>query len=228
MRGKLIVFEGLDGVGKTTQAKLLAEHLQEQEGIPCLYAKQPGQVFEGALRELLLAQVATPVAELFLFLADRHQHVTEVVKPALEAGTWVVLDRYSDSTVAYQWYGRSSESFKAAFDHDLPHFLRTVATAQAGLEPDLAFVLDASEVVLQRRLSQRAETSRLGEAGGAEFRKNLRAYYKHVMPYIRRYAIQPLYAEASVSDVHQKVIAAVLAHFRLRSLGDADGDVAQK
>lgn len=223
MRGKLIVLEGPDGVGKTTQAKLLAEYLQEQEGIRCHYAKQPGQAFEGQLRELILAQSATPVAELFLFLADRNQHVSEVLKPQLEGGAWVVLDRYSDSTVGYQWYGRSEASLKAAFDHDLPHFLRVVAAAEAGLEPDLALVLDAAEPVLQARLKHRAETTRLGEAGGAEFRKNLRAYYKHVMPYIRRYPIVPVRGEGSVADIHQQVVEAVQATFKFKPLAPGHG-----
>lgn len=218
MRGKLIVLEGLDGVGKTTQAKLLAEYLQEQEGIPCHYAKQPGQVFAGQLRELILGQTATSVAELFMFLADRHQHVTQVLKPQLEDGAWVVLDRYSDSTVGYQWYGRADASLKAAFDHDLPHFLRVVAAAEAGLEPDLALVLDASEPVLQARLRSRAETTRLGEAGGAEFRKNLRAYYRHVMPYIRRYPLVPVRGEGSVAEIHQQVVKAVLTTLKFKPL----------
>jgi dTMP kinase len=222
VRGRLIVFEGLDGVGKTTQARLLAEYLQEQEGIPCVYAKQPGQVFEGKLRELILTQTATPLAELFLFLADRHQHVTQVVKPLLAAGQWVVLDRYSDSTVAYQWYGRSEAAFKAAFDNDLPHFLRVVAAAEERLEPDALVLLDAPEPVIAARLARRAETTRLGEAAGAEFRKNLRAYYKHVMPYIRRYPVLPVRCEADIPAVHAQVVSVLLDHFKLRSLATPD------
>ncbi|MBE7380736.1 MAG: dTMP kinase [Leptolyngbya sp. SIO1E4] len=121
MEGKLIVFEGVEGSGKSTQILHLKrwlqthagfQHLQSQGIIPALIVtREPGGTSLGtALRSLLLeSQSAVPLqsqAELLLYAADRAQHVEEVIRPALQAGSWVVCDRFIDSTVAYQGYGR--------------------------------------------------------------------------------------------------------------------------
>jgi dTMP kinase len=121
MQGKLIVFEGVEGSGKSTQLSRLVhwlEHhslfqkLQTQGLIPeLIVTREPGGTSLGkALRELLLDhQLPMDLgskAELMLYAADRAQHVEEVIVPALEAGSWVLCDRYIDSTVAYQGYGR--------------------------------------------------------------------------------------------------------------------------
>lgn len=104
----LIVFEGIDGCGKTTQAKLLNEWLCEL-GVKTLVTKQPGGTETGEIiRELLLnpSLKKSSYTELFLLMADRAQHIKEVVKPALEEGLTVICDRWSLSTIAYQVYGR--------------------------------------------------------------------------------------------------------------------------
>ena len=121
MEGKLIVFEGIEGSGKSTQLRRLHhwlqghadfQRLQSQGVIPALIAtREPGGTALGAaLRSLLLDNQSSAAlgarAELLLYAADRAQHVEEVILPALKAGSWVLCDRFIDSTVAYQGYGR--------------------------------------------------------------------------------------------------------------------------
>ncbi|MEO1095432.1 MAG: dTMP kinase [Cyanobacteria bacterium J06638_28] len=121
MEGKLIVFEGVEGSGKSTQLRHLQawltaypgfQKLQRQQIIPALLTtREPGGTDLGKyLRSLLLegessTALAAP-AELLLYAADRAQHVEEVIRPALQAGSWVLCDRFVDSTLAYQGYGR--------------------------------------------------------------------------------------------------------------------------
>jgi dTMP kinase len=102
-----ITLEGGEGVGKTTQQALLVERLR-QEGYACLCTREPGGTALGkTLRELLLhGDPFSPLAELLLYAADRAEHVSKVIAPALAAGQVVVCDRFTDSTLAYQGYGR--------------------------------------------------------------------------------------------------------------------------
>ncbi len=136
-RGLFITLEGVEGSGKTTQAAILADALRAR-GHRVTVTREPGGTRAGtAIREIFLdAQVSLNVAaELLLVLADRAQHVSEKLKPAVEAGEIVISDRYSDSTVAYQGYGRG-------FDLKLLGELNRLATA--GMIPDLTIVLDCS------------------------------------------------------------------------------------
>ena len=107
MSGFLITLEGIDGCGKTTQARLLKERL-EREAIPHLLTREPGGTAAGEKIRLLLLQKEhslTDTAEILLYMAARAELVDTVIRPALEAGQVVVCDRYLDSTVAYQGYG---------------------------------------------------------------------------------------------------------------------------
>lgn len=146
MRGAFITFEGIDKSGKTTQARLLTEALT-QSGRAALLTRQPGG-------SPLCAEIArltrdgrhfgrmAPVAELMLYLADRAQHVHEVILPALESGRIVVCDRYTDSTVAYQGYGRG-------LGLDTLATLNSVATG--GLVSDLTLLVDVPPEEARRR-----------------------------------------------------------------------------
>lgn len=139
-RGRLIALEGIDGCGKSTQARRLADRLG------AVLTFEPGATGLGAaLRWLLLEAEHAPVsgrAEALLMAADRAQHVAEVVAPALDAGNWVVTDRYAGSTLAYQGYGRGLEL--AGLD-------RLVQWATAGLLPDLTVLIDVPMAVAAAR-----------------------------------------------------------------------------
>lgn len=147
MRGRFITIEGPEGAGKTTQAERLAADLTAR-GFDVLVTREPGGTWLGErLRELLLARTgstapADPLTDALLFNAARRQLVTEVLRPALDAGRSVICARYADSTLAYQGYG-------AGVPLDRLRALATIATD--GLEPDLTILLDVSvEVGLAR------------------------------------------------------------------------------
>jgi len=144
-RGRLIVFEGTEGAGKSTHVALAAEALR-RVGHPVRTTAEPGDTaLGGALRALLLGRSTTPptpLAELFLYLADRSQHIAEVIRPALAAGELVLCDRFSGSTLAYQGFGRGL---------DLDAVTRADALARDGLTPDLVLLLDCPvRIGLQR------------------------------------------------------------------------------
>ena len=149
-RGRLVALEGVDGSGKSTQAKILAESLG------ALLTFEPGATGLGrALRRLLLdptSDAALDVrAEVLLMCADRAQHVARVVAPALGAGRLVVTDRFSGSTLAYQGYGRGLV---------VAELRQLTAWASAGVEADLTVVIDVPPKVARRRL-ERAAADRL-------------------------------------------------------------------
>jgi dTMP kinase len=150
-----ITLEGGEGVGKTTQQALLAQQLR-QAGYPCLCTREPGGTALGrALREILLhGDPLTPLAELFLYAADRAEHVQKCILPALAAGQVVVCDRFTDSTLAYQGYGRGL---------DLQQVRQLNHLVTGGLQPHLTLWLDLPpEVGLARSgLADRLEQERL-------------------------------------------------------------------
>jgi len=145
LSGFLITLEGIDGCGKTTQARLLKERL-EREAIPHLLTREPGGTAAGEKIRLLLLQKEhslTDTAEILLYMAARAELVDTVIRPALEAGQVVVCDRYLDSTVAYQGYGGQG-------DRAWIEALNKRVTR--GLWPHLTFLFDLSvEEALRRR-----------------------------------------------------------------------------
>ena len=164
-----VTFEGIEGSGKSTQLARLAAHLRAR-GTVVVETREPGGTRAGAaLRGLLLGAEAiplSPLAELFLYCADRTQHVSEVVRPALEAGRIVLCDRFSDSTLAYQGYGRGL---------DMATVRELDARARDGIRPDLTFLLDCSvETGLARTRERRASGDRF-EREAVAFHERVRA-----------------------------------------------------
>ncbi|OUL22789.1 dTMP kinase [Nostoc sp. RF31YmG] len=147
MDGKLIVFEGVEGCGKTSQIKLCAQWLQSL-GISVVITREPGGTELGLdIRRLLLEKADNkPIAELteiLLYAADRAQHVEQELRPNLAKGKYILCDRYTESTIAYQGYGRG-------LDMSLIKQLNYIATG--GLESDLTLWLDVDvEVGLARK-----------------------------------------------------------------------------
>ena len=171
-RGRFITFEGGEGCGKSTQVKRLAAAL-EAKGVNVLLTREPGGTrLAEMIRTLLKDETEDPPvdrAELLLFLAARAQLVRNVIRPALDAGTWVLSDRFSDSTIAYQGYGRGLpvDFVKAANDF-----------ACEGLTPDLTFLLDVElSVAAQRMRGREAATNTSAdriERAGDDFHTRLR------------------------------------------------------
>lgn len=185
MRGKLIVFEGVEGGGKTTQLQLCSEWLQTSTFLSQLstiepqpsvvITREPGGTSLGlGLRQLLLEEVSSHKpgncesssiqqrAELLLYAADRAQHVEEIIKPLLAKGAIILCDRYTDSTVAYQGYGRG-------LDLTLIDQLNQIATG--GLDSDLTLWLDVDVEIGLERAHKRGKTDRMEQASLAFHRR---------------------------------------------------------
>ena len=172
MRGKFISFEGPEGGGKSPHVAALAEALRA-EGKCVLVTREPGgtrlaELIRGLVREELEDPPVTR-AEVLLFLASRAQVVANVIKPALARGEWVLCDRFSDSTFAYQGYGRG-------IDVQLLRELNEFATE--GLVPDLTILLDVPLEVSRARLAERQRATAAAadriESAGEAFHKRLR------------------------------------------------------
>ena len=172
MSGFFITFEGIEGSGKTTQIRLLADYLAQQ-GKKVVLTREPGGTAIGdKIRTVLLNpdfKSMTSMTELFLYAAARCQHVEEFIRPALERGAVVLCDRYADATTAYQGFGRGIDRKLLATLHQL---------ATRNLWPHLTFVLDCPvETGLQRALSR--EAKRKGPAAD-RFEKEERDLHERV------------------------------------------------
>jgi dTMP kinase len=148
MRGMLVTVEGVEGSGKSTQCARLVESLQAR-GLDVVPTREPdGTAMGVALRRLFEVEGPPPVplAQVFLFMAARQQHVAEVIRPALSRGALVISDRYSDATLAYQGFGQGI---------DLETIRDLNALATGGLAPDLTLVLDLDPVLGMARIRDR-------------------------------------------------------------------------
>ena len=190
-----ITFEGADGCGKTTQLKLLADYLVAK-GKEVLITREPGSKGLGEkLREILLnydGEVA-PECESFLFLADRAQHIATIVKPAIEAGKIVLCDRHTDSTVAYQGYGRG-------LDLDRINYLNSVAVN--GVKPDLTIVFDVDIETSMKRVGD--EKDRMESGGDAFFNRVRNGYLEIAKQEPER--VKVIDASQSIEQVFEDVL----------------------
>jgi len=164
-----ITFEGAEGCGKSTQAAMLKEHL-EKMGKNVILTQEPGGTALGkGLRKILLdPQVSIDeTTEIYLFAADRSDHVSKIIKPALSEGNIVISDRYVDSTLAYQIGGRN-------LPEDLVRYINMVSSH--GLKPDLTILLDVTPVVGLKRAAKRSKVDRF-EQETIEFHQRVREMY---------------------------------------------------
>ena len=167
-----ITFEGIEGCGKSTQAKRIANRL-ERAGVPIILTREPGGTPIGNhIRQILLAsgnRDLHPLAELFLYEADRAQHVANVVTPALAEKKWVLCDRFLDATTAYQGYARGQ---------DLSMTTQLNEIASFGIMPNLTFLLDCPVAVgLKRALKRNAESEVMDQD---RFEKEKMAFHEAV------------------------------------------------
>jgi dTMP kinase len=166
-KGIFISFEGIEGTGKSTQAKLLSEHLREK-GLEAILTEEPGGTKIGRkIRDLLLSPdhlEMAPLTELFLYFASRTQHLEQVILPALKRGAIVITDRFTDSTIAYQGFGRG-------LDLRLIQSLDSIATS--GMRPDITLLLDLDEETGLRRNRGMNKTDRF-ELEDINFHKRVR------------------------------------------------------
>ncbi len=171
MRGRFITFEGIEGVGKSTQIAHAATQLRSR-GIDPLLTREPGGTpLAEALRELVLARRDRPIgvtAELLMIFAARASHVTDVIAPALSAGRWVLCDRFTDCTEAYQGAGQGVP---------VATVRQLAAIAHPGLVPDLTLLLDAPPGAARARVASRgAKLDRFEAESGAFFERVRRGY----------------------------------------------------
>lgn len=197
-KGLFITFEGGDGCGKTTQINLLDKYLQDK-GFKTLVTREPGAKGLGVkLREILLNYdgEVSPTCESFLFLADRAQHVDCIIKPALKDGVIVLCDRHTDSTVAYQGYGRG-------LDLEQIHKLNNIATS--GLKPDLTVVLDVDVKTSMQRVGK--EKDRM-ESAGVEFFKRVRNGFLEIAKQEPE-RVKVINSSDSIENIHQQIVKLV-------------------
>jgi dTMP kinase len=209
-RGKFITFEGLDGVGKSTQMENLAAHLRER-GIDLITTREPGGTALGEkLRTVLLSSRTaglSPLAELGLMFADRAQHIDEQILPALARGQWVLCDRFTDSSEAYQGGGRE-------LGRDNVLLLHRVLCQN--LQPDLT-ILMISDIAhsLNRARRRNLEQLKLINEDENRFEKENKAFYKRVLDtYLSIASREPervikIDARHPIASVHARIAEAV-------------------
>lgn len=197
----LITFEGIDGCGKTTQARLLADHLR-QEGIETLLVREPGgtELSEHVRNILLNTSFTHPLshsAELFLFAASRAQLIKEVIEPALTRGAVVICDRFIDSTIAYQGFGR---------ELPLAHVEHVNQLASDEVEPDLTFLIDIPlETAISRRRGMGDD--RMESESTAFFGRVIQGYMHQAKKHSDR--IHVIDGCQSMEDIQQSILRLV-------------------
>lgn len=168
--GKFITFEGIEGVGKTTQIQLCEKYLITKN-IPCLVTREPGGTKLGErIREILLSNDGTDIdimAELLLMFSARAQHLEEIIFPALKNNYWVICDRFTDASYAYQGGGRGVPFASIS---------RLESVVQDGFKPDLTILLSGDVETGMRRVSKRGEKDRF-ELEKVEFFERVRHSY---------------------------------------------------
>lgn len=177
---KFITFEGVDGAGKSTHLAWFADTLRER-GMDVLVTREPGGTPLGEkLREILLNQPMQARTEALLMFAARMEHIELVIKPALQRGAWVLSDRFSDASFAYQGGGRGVPSAQL---EQLEQWV------QGGFQPDLTLLFDIPIEVARERLSNNATLDRFEQEQGSFFEKVRQAYLDRCRNNPARFAI---------------------------------------
>ena len=197
-KGLFITFEGADGCGKTTQLKLLAEYLTNK-GLEVVITREPGAKGLGEkVREILLNYdgEVSDRCESFLFLADRAQHIDMIVNPAIEQGKIVLCDRHTDSSVAYQGYGRGLSIDRISMLNNL---------AVNGRYPDMTLIFDIDVETSMTRVGEQKDRM---ESAGMEFFNRVRNGYLEIAKQ-EPDRVKVLDAKKSINEIHHDVIGLI-------------------
>ena len=193
---KFITFEGIDGCGKSTQARLLLEHMNNSDMETILVREPGGTNISESIREILLHSGSTQMGdrtESLLMIASRAQLTQEVIVPNMDQGKFVIADRYSDSTLAYQGGGRNL---------DIEWLIELNNYATFTLLPDITFFVDIRSEEALRRLDSNKDRI---EGEGIEFQARVRkTYHELAERFNDRYVILDGYSE--IGDIHQNVL----------------------
>jgi dTMP kinase len=206
-RGKFITLEGGEGAGKSTAKAFIAETL-ESKGIDLVETREPGGTELGEIvRNLLLSTELEPsvTTELLLIFASRAQHLSEVIEPALAAGKWVLCDRFTDATYAYQGYGRG---------YDLGDIAILERLVQGSRQPDLTFLFDLDPRIGLERAKKRDTLDRF-EREQLDFFQRVRDGYLSRASNDSRFVV--INAAQSVAQVRQQLTHSIGDWFDDRS-----------
>jgi len=197
IRGKFITLEGGEGVGKTTNLTFIKDYLQ-QHNIPVVVTREPGgTVLAEKIRHLLLdknSEIISEQAELLLIFAARAQHIKHVIEPALAQGEWVLCDRFTDATYAYQGGGRNMRISTIEWLENM---------VQGNLRPDLTLLLDAPVDIGMERTRKRGAFDRFESEKISFFEHVRRAYLLQAELYPER--IKLIKASQPLSDVQRSI-----------------------
>lgn len=200
-KAKFITFEGVDGAGKSTHLEWFANALR-QRGIDLLVTREPGGTPLGErLREILLNHPMHAETETLLMFAARREHVEQVIRPALQRGTWVISDRFSDASFAYQGGGRGVALEKLEQLEQWVH---------GDLQPDLTLLFDIPIEVARQRLANNISLDRFEQEQGAFFEKVRQAYLARSQKNPARFAV--IHAEQTRDEVQkslEKIISSI-------------------
>ena len=197
---KFITFEGVDGAGKSTHLDWFADALR-QRGHDVLVTREPGGTPLGEqLREILLNQDMCVVTEALLMFAARLEHIEQVIKPALSSGKWVVSDRFSDASFAYQGGGRGV---------DWEKLKQLEQWVQGNLQPDLTIFFDIPVEIARRRLLNNAVLDRFEQEHTDFFEKVRSGYHRRIRECPQRYVV--IDAAESLSKVKYRLEEIILA-----------------
>ncbi|MBO6087157.1 dTMP kinase [bacterium] len=194
-RGLFITFEGVDGCGKSTQIELLSKYLKENNFEVVITREPGGKGLGEKLREILLNYdgEVSDRCESFLFLADRAQNIDTIVNPAVNSGKIVLCDRHTDSTVAYQGYGRG-------LDIDTINHLNNLATNNK--KPDLTFIFDIDTETSMKRVGKNQDRM---ESAGIEFQNRVRKGYLELAQ-IEPERVKVIDATKTIEEIHEEVL----------------------
>ncbi len=179
-KARFITLEGIDGAGKSTQLPLIEAALKSR-GIDYLMTREPGGTPLGEkLREILLHQDMQPETEALLMFASRSEHLSQVIRPALERGTWVISDRFTDASFAYQGGGRGLDYEKLEMLEEWVH---------GGFQPDLTLLFDVPVEMARQRLMKNASLDRFEHERGTFFEKVRKAYLDRAARFPERFCL---------------------------------------